>query len=149
MRTGPFSCLPISRQCRRRRRCWRHSQLNVVADSGTTVSAHAVSLGLIATELVINALQHAFPKDYPNARVRVSYETSGSNWQLIVSDNGVGRPVEPPPPTKGGLGTTLVNAPAEQPGAQLNIESTSKGIRGCPMRLKRGGTPFIRRCGRP
>jgi chemotaxis protein methyltransferase CheR len=102
--------------------------LEVVADSGTVVSAHAVSLGLIVTELVINALKHAFPKDYPNARVRVSYETAGSNWQLVVSDNGVGRPIEPHLPTKGGLGITLVNALALQLGAQLEITSTSNGV---------------------
>ena len=100
----------------------------MVADSGTVVSAHAVSLGLIVTELVINALKHAFPKDYPNARVRVSYETAATNWQLVVSDNGVGRPTEPHLPAKGALGTTLVNALALQLGAQLEITSTSNGV---------------------
>jgi chemotaxis protein methyltransferase CheR len=77
----------------------------------------------------IDGLKHAFPKDNPNARVRVNYETAGSNWQLVVSDNGVGRPIEPHLPAKGGLGTTLVNALALQLGAQLEItSSTSSGV---------------------
>ena len=42
-----------------RRKQPRHHR--VVAESGTVVSADAVSLGLIVTELVINALKYAFP----------------------------------------------------------------------------------------
>ena len=39
----------------------RLSTIAVVADEATVVSADAVSLGLIVTELVINALKYAFP----------------------------------------------------------------------------------------
>lgn len=102
--------------------------LKVVSDDGTALSAQAVSLGLIVTELVINALKHAFPKDRPNAQVLVSYETSGSNWQLVVSDNGVGKPAENTTPTKGGLGTSLVNAIAQQLEAQVKIVNNPNGM---------------------
>jgi two-component sensor histidine kinase len=88
--------------------------LKVQCDDSTVLSAYAVSLGLIVTELVINALKHAFPKSHPNAEVLVSYETSGADWRLIVSDNGIGKAAEPASSKKGGLGTSLVTALAQQ-----------------------------------
>ena len=102
--------------------------LKVVSDDGTAVSDQAVSLGLIVTELVINALKHAFPIGHPNAQVLVSYETSGSNWQLVVSDNGVGKPVGNTTPTKVGLGTSLVKALAQQLEAQVVIVNNPTGV---------------------
>jgi chemotaxis protein methyltransferase CheR len=49
-----------------------------------------VSLGVIVTELVINALKHAFPDDREDGRVVISYETDASDWKLVVSDNWIG-----------------------------------------------------------
>jgi two-component sensor histidine kinase len=90
------------------------------------ISAQAVSLGLIVMELVINALKYAFPKDHLNARVIIKYETSGSNWRLVVSNNGVGKTVEPATAVKanGGLGTSLVKALAQQLEAQVETVSS-------------------------
>lgn len=103
--------------------------LRVNADESTVLSAQAVSLGLIVTELVINALKHAFPISHPNSEVVVSYETSGTNWRLVVSDNGVGRPPESVPPKKGGLGTSLVTALAQQLDAQVETVSSAAGLK--------------------
>ena len=102
--------------------------LKVHSDDSTVLSAYAVSLGLIVTELVINALKHAFPKDHPNAAVLVSYETSGETWSLVVSDNGVGKPAETEPPRKGGLGTSLVTALAQQLDAQVESVNSPTGL---------------------
>jgi two-component system, sensor histidine kinase PdtaS len=49
----------------------------------------AVSLGLIVTELMINALKHAFPGSEAG-EILVNYDTGGSGWRLSVSDDGVG-----------------------------------------------------------
>jgi chemotaxis protein methyltransferase CheR len=102
--------------------------LNVIADSGTVLSSDAVSLGLIVTELVINALKYAFPGNKPGAVVTVRYEVNGTDWKLSVSDNGVGRKEGEGPPAKGGLGTSLVNALASQLDAQVSIQSSAAGM---------------------
>jgi chemotaxis protein methyltransferase CheR len=108
----------------------RAVSLEVIADDGRAGSAQAVSLGLIVMELVINALKHAFPDGHPNARVIVRYEASGSNWRLVVSDNGVGKTVEPTGAvkTKGGLGTSLVKALAQQLEAHVETVGSETGV---------------------
>jgi len=99
--------------------------LRVISDDAVTPSAHAVSVGLIVMELVINALKYAFPKVHPSAQVLVSYETSDADWRLTVSDNGVGS--EGADIAKGGLGTTLVKALAQQLDAQVETIRASAG----------------------
>ena len=70
----------------------RSTTLSVVADAGKIGSDKAVSIGLIVTELVINAIKYAFPTDRAGAQVLVSYKSDGADWTLVVSDNGVGNP---------------------------------------------------------
>ncbi len=91
--------------------------LQVLSDDTMTPSAHAVSVGLIVMELVINALKYAFTKRHPSAQVLVSYETSDTSWRLAVSDNGIGSKAAPV--AKAGLGSTLVKALAQQLDAQV------------------------------
>ena len=101
--------------------------LKVDADSGTVVSHQAVSIGLIVTELVMNALKHAFPGEKPDAAILVTYKVADTDWKLTVSDNGVGK-VEPNrSQKKGGLGTSLVQALTRQLDARSDIESNSQG----------------------
>ena len=53
--------------------------IEVTADPVTVTSHEAVSLGLIVTELVINALKHAFP-DNRSGRVVVTYTAGSPGW---------------------------------------------------------------------
>lgn len=106
----------------------RPAELNVIADSGKVISSDAVSLGLIITELVINALKYAFPDNHPSAIVTVRYEVNGTNWKLSVADNGIGRREGAVPPAKGGLGTSLVKALAQQLNAQVTTVSGPNGM---------------------
>jgi len=103
------------------------AELKVLADGGALVSADAVSIGLIVTELVINALKYAFPNPTQSAAVTVRYEMNGADWKLSVSDNGVGRP-DAGTNAKGGLGTSLVNALAHQLDAQVLAASSAEGM---------------------
>ena len=102
--------------------------IDVRADKGAMISADAVSVGLIVTELVINAMKYAFPDQRKIATVTVSYEVHGADWKLSVSDNGVGRAANDGPPAKGGLGTSLVKALAQQLDAQVETTSSSAGL---------------------
>ena len=105
----------------------RPISLRVDADAGTAISRDAVSIGLIATELVMNALKHAFPGDKPDAAVVVSYRVAGADWKLTVSDNGIGKPDVSASQTKPGLGTSLVKALTRQLDALVDIASDSRG----------------------
>ena len=106
----------------------RPATLTVKADRGFVLSADAVSLGLIVTELVINALKYAFPDPKKAAAVMIAYEVHGTSWKLSVSDNGVGRPPGEGPPAKGGLGTTLVQSLAHQLDAQVEVINRPTGM---------------------
>ncbi len=106
----------------------RPAQLEIFADSGSVVSADAVSIGLIVTELVINALKYAFPHTAKHAVVTVRYEVNGADWKLSVSDNGIGRTERSGPPAKGGLGTSLVKALAHQLDAKVETISGPSGM---------------------
>jgi two-component sensor histidine kinase len=100
--------------------------LKVVAGEGTVPSEQAVSLGLIVTELVINALKHAFPDPLKSGRVLVTYEANNADWKLLVSDNGAGIP-EKPEKKPAGLGTTLVKALAQQLEGDIQTTSSPQG----------------------
>jgi chemotaxis protein methyltransferase CheR len=105
----------------------RPATLIVTGDPGARVSADVVSLGLIVTELVINALKYAFPDAGKEATVTVRYEQHGTDWKLSVTDNGIGKVVKDKP-LKGGLGTSLVNALANQLDAKVVITTSSHGM---------------------
>jgi two-component sensor histidine kinase len=101
--------------------------LDVTTDDSITTADASVSLGLIVTELVINALKHAFPDNRPG-RISVDYHTRGANWTLSVNDDGVGIS-ENPDDAKPGLGTGIVQALATQLGAHVDIASKGSGTK--------------------
>ena len=105
-----------------------HVRLEVVADEGRLGSAQAVSIGLIVTELVINALKYAFPMQWPDALVRVTFTSRDADWTLVVSDNGVGKAETGEPPIVGGLGTAIIKALVKQLGAEMTVLPTPAGL---------------------
>ena len=103
-------------------------KLKVVADNGKLGSSQVVSIGLIVTELVINALKYAFPFDRPNGLVQVTYESDGTDWRLVVEDNGIGKHVGAAPEGKDGLGTVIVKALVKQLEARIEMRSAAPGL---------------------
>jgi chemotaxis protein methyltransferase CheR len=103
--------------------------LQVQAEDGTTSSAAAVSIGLIVTELVINAFKHAFVGDRAVGRLVVAYEAADTGWRLAVSDNGIGKEKIHlgSSRTTSGLGTIIVEALAKQLGARVDTVTNPQG----------------------
>jgi PAS domain S-box-containing protein len=101
--------------------------LQVQAEGGTALSAEAASIGLIVTELVINALKHAFVEETAAGQIIVAYEVAEKNWKLAVSDNGIGNAKASSEKKTPGLGTSIVEALAKHLDASVEISMTPKG----------------------
>jgi two-component sensor histidine kinase len=99
----------------------RPISLKVNSDGGHVSSREAESLGLIVTELVMNALKHAYPDPDGKAKgqITVAYDMAGTNWKLSVSDDGIGRPDGVFAQAKTGLGTGIVKALSQQLDARV------------------------------
>jgi chemotaxis protein methyltransferase CheR len=105
----------------------RPISLKVVGEGGSATSRQAESLGLIVTELVMNALKHAFPDDKAKGRITVAYDMIGTNWKLSICDNGIGKPTGGFAQGKSGLGTGIVKALAHQLDAQVETLAGPEG----------------------
>jgi len=104
----------------------RPLSLLVEATAGAAPSNRAMSLGLIVTELVINALKHAFP-DRREGRILVRYNADGADWRLSVSDTGIGLGSEAHERVRTGLGTSIVDALANQLESRVDVASGPQG----------------------
>ena len=104
-----------------------HEQQSIVvtSDRSKVTADISISLGLIVTELVINALKHAFPGGRPG-KIEVDYRSRGPNWTLSVGDDGVGIPGDPAY-AKPGLGTSIVEALARQLHARVQVADSQPG----------------------
>jgi two-component sensor histidine kinase len=102
-------------------------EIEVSADEGALQSSQAVSLGLIVTELIINAIKYAFPTARAGARIVVTFEFDESDWKLTVADNGIGRQAAADTGSSG-LGTAIVAALAKQLQAQIHEVSNESGL---------------------
>lgn len=100
------------------------------ADYAVWPAHDATTLGLIVTELVINALSHAFPNSRRGA-IRVIHRGNAGSWTLSVSDDGIGMRQ---PALKAGLGTSVIEALA----THLNADDISvSGEAGTTVSLTR------------
>jgi two-component sensor histidine kinase len=102
----------------------RPIEFRIQVEDGEASSNEAVSIGLIVTELVINALKHAFVDDVADGLIVVSYDMEGTNWRLTVCDNGIGKTEGQPDKNNTGLGTSIVEALAKQLDARVELSKT-------------------------
>ena len=105
----------------------RQITIKVVGEGGAATPREAESIGLIATELVMNAIKHAFPAEQSDGRIVIAYDVDGTNWKLSVADNGVGRPDGTFAQSRTGLGSGIVKALAHQLGAKVETLADPAG----------------------
>lgn len=103
-------------------------RLSATTDDSSADANQSTSLGLIVTELVINALKHAFPDRNRSGEILVDYRAQGAGFALTVSDNGVGIAASGEP-TKPGLGTGIVEALSRHLGAVVERFDNAPGTR--------------------
>lgn len=101
--------------------------VEATSDKAWIGSDRAVSLGLIVTELVINAIKYAYPTSRDGDAIIVTYEIDKADWKLTVSDNGIGKNTITEAASVGGLGTAIVQALVKQLDAQMNVDSSPNG----------------------
>jgi two-component sensor histidine kinase len=100
--------------------------LTTCVDESKVDARVSMSLGLIATELIINSLKQAFPAGPRDGRVVVDFHSSRSGWILRVDDDGIGFPDDAADALPG-LGTGIVEALAGQLDATVTIADADPG----------------------
>jgi two-component sensor histidine kinase len=102
--------------------------LTTTTDDTVIKAEVSVSLGLIVTELVINALKHAFPGRNQAGKIAVDYHATGEGWTLTVGDDGVGMEAGDGA-MKPGLGTGIVEALSRQLDAIVEVTNQAPGTK--------------------
>ncbi|MCW8850164.1 MAG: sensor histidine kinase, partial [Melioribacteraceae bacterium] len=84
----------------------------------------AVPCGLIVNELVSNSMKYAFPEncDVKNPKINISIKRLDElKYRLVISDNGVGVPIDYDQENSKSLGLQLVNSLIAQVEGKLEV----------------------------
>lgn len=101
------------------------AQLSLTADPIEIDPDRAVTIGVIVTELVINAMKYAYPGS--SGPIRVILEASeGDACRLIVEDEGVGKG-EADTARSTGIGRSIISAMASKLAADVDYRERSPG----------------------
>jgi two-component sensor histidine kinase len=100
--------------------------LSVEAAKARTTTDRAVSIGMIVTELITNAVKYAYPKGGGEVRLRLERNPAGGAL-LTVEDDGVG--FVDSEAKVAGLGGKIVGSMARSLGTELEYEGRRKGTR--------------------
>ncbi|HID89511.1 MAG TPA: GAF domain-containing protein [Anaerolineae bacterium] len=102
-------------------------RVEVEGDEIALPSRSATALALAVNELVQNSLKHAF-MGREAGRIKVRLRRRPSGYEVVVADDGVGLPVDTPPPRS--LGLQIVETLVTQDlGGELRLECGPQGTR--------------------
>ena len=99
--------------------------IEVAAEPIVVSADQAVAVGVIVTELVINAQKYAYPEGRGPIRLAARRCDDG-RCEIAVADEGVGRPTDT---ASGGLGTRILTAMAAKLGAVVDYPAMPHGTR--------------------
>lgn len=111
--------------------------ISVAVDDSAVEADISICVGLIVTELVINALKHAFP-DQLKGKILIEYNSVGTDWTLSVSDDGIGMQTGSDAP-KAGLGTGIVEALVRNLQGEIQLSDSAPGT---AVRITHRGAPI-------
>lgn len=87
-------------------------ETDFATDNVLLPSEKATSIALILNELLQNAIEHAFA-DRTNGKLTVRFNDSGSCYELLIADNGVGLPPDFSWQQSSSLGLKIIKTMAE------------------------------------
>jgi two-component system, sensor histidine kinase PdtaS len=96
----------------------------------------AIPLGLAVSELLTNAIKHAYPEGQPGT-VQVTATTDNGHLEITVSDQGVG--MSPESGERATMGATIVRSLAKQVGAELRLSTALGHGSSIVLRMPRQG----------
>jgi two-component sensor histidine kinase/CheY-like chemotaxis protein len=88
----------------------------------------AVPLSLIANELIVNAIKHAYA-GRSEGELRVELRAGEEHNELCIADDGTGLPAGVEPTTTPTLGMRIVRSLARQVSGEVHIDSSPAGTR--------------------
>ncbi|WP_323181476.1 sensor histidine kinase [Kaistia algarum] len=104
----------------------KSGQISFQIDPAEILTDRAVAVGVIMTELVLNALKYAYPDR--DGTVRVIGRSAGRRFALTVEDDGIG-PGESGKAVGTGLGRRIIQALATKLAAEIEHDVQHRGTR--------------------
>jgi two-component sensor histidine kinase len=104
------------------------SQLTLECDPIEIEPDRAVAVGVMVTELILNARKHAYPNGAGPIRVTLR-STEPHQSVLSVEDDGIGFSSEVQGQPGSGLGTVIVKAMSQKLGAEIHYETKRPGTK--------------------
>jgi two-component sensor histidine kinase len=96
--------------------------IEIEAEDAELGSDQAISLALLVTEAVSNAIRYAFPDGRPG-RISIRFAAEGDHAALTIADDGIGLHAEAEAEGGDGLGLRLIQGFAAHLGGEVRIES--------------------------
>jgi anti-sigma regulatory factor (Ser/Thr protein kinase) len=101
----------------------RHEVIDALTHAGLTSAALHANVALAVSEVVGNAVRHAYPPDRIDGHVDVAVTRADDNLTVTISDGGLGMEPRLPTQDSAGLGLAIMSAQA----ANLAVESDTTG----------------------